>query len=231
MSPIEMIAELNYDFDNERTRLSDKLLTIADLTDIETRSLSGPLSSDDIQLLIATCRHFLSDTNGGSSLAPGSPDATCPDLIHVNGDTVEIFTDGACENNPGPGGWGAIIKAGSVQRELSGGEPDTTNNRMEMIGAIEALKCLDDRCQVVLTTDSQYLRNGITKWIHGWKKNGWRTSDKKPVKNKDLWVDLDELNQKHEIEWKWVRGHNGHPENERCDELARNAILTGSDQP
>jgi ribonuclease HI len=214
--------------------LSRKLLTISDLTDIEARAVSGPLTNDDTQLLIATCRYFLSGTNGGLSLALASSpisEASPPSLIHVNGDTVEIFTDGACEGNPGPGGWGAIVKVGSVQRELSGGEPDTTNNRMEMIGAIEALKLLSEQCKVVLTTDSEYLVKGITLWIDGWKKRSWRTSKKEPVKNQDLWRQLDELSHKHDIEWKWVRGHNGHLENERCDELARNAILTGSGQP
>jgi ribonuclease HI len=218
---------LNSHSDYERTRLSDKLLTNSDLADIETRLSSGTLTNDEIQLLISTCRHYLSGTNGGSSrnaTTSSITEAVSPALVSSNGDTVEIFTDGACEGNPGPGGWGAIIKVKSVLKELSGGDPNTTNNRMEMIGAIETLKCLDGQCKVILTTDSQYLRNGITNWIHGWKKNGWRTSDKKPVKNQDLWQQLDELNQKHEIEWKWVKGHNGHRENERCDELAKGAI-------
>jgi ribonuclease HI len=206
--------------------VKNKLLTNSDLADIETRFHSDALTNDDIQLLLATCRHFLSGTNGGSPSDPTTtviPDAAIP-VIHANGDTVEIFTDGACEGNPGPGGWGAIIKVGSEQRDLSGGDRKTTNNRMEMMGAIEALKLLSEQCKVVLTTDSEYLVKGNTLWIDGWKKNAWRNSKKEPVKNQDLWRQLDELNQKHQIEWKWVRGHNGHPENERCDELARAAI-------
>jgi ribonuclease HI len=216
------------------TALSEKLLTSSDLADLEIRSLSGTTTNEDIQHLLATCRHFLSGGNGDSSPNPTAssiPEAAVPELIQSNGDTVEIYTDGACQGNPGPGGWSAIIKAGSVQRELSGGDPDTTNNRMEMMAAIEALKLLDGRCQVVLTTDSEYFQKGMTQWIQTWKKNGWRTSDKEPVKNKDLWLELDDLNQKHEIKWEWVRGHNGHAENERCDELARNAVPTGFDQP
>jgi len=137
---------------------------------------------------------------------------------------VEIFTDGSCQPNPGPGGWGVVIKNGEVA-ELSGGDPDTTNNRMELTAAIEALKTLPLPSKVALTTDSQYLKDGITVWIHNWKRNGWRTSDKKPVKNADLWHELDALNQQHEVDWRWVRGHNGHPENERCDQLAHEAIL------
>ncbi|MCA0401684.1 MAG: ribonuclease HI [Proteobacteria bacterium] len=137
---------------------------------------------------------------------------------------VEIWTDGACSGNPGPGGWGAILRYGGQERELSGAEPETTNNRMELQAAIAALEALTRPCRVVLTTDSQYVRGGITGWIFGWKKNGWKTADKKPVKNMDLWQALDSAIQRHEIEWKWVKGHAGHAENERADELARAAI-------
>ncbi len=139
-------------------------------------------------------------------------------------DEVEIFTDGACRGNPGPGGWAAILRCRGVERELSGFERDTTNNRMEVTAAIAALEALKRRCRVRLYSDSQYLRDGITKWIHGWKARGWRTADKKPVKNIDLWQRLDAAAAGHEIAWIWVRGHAGHPENERADALARAAI-------
>lgn len=137
--------------------------------------------------------------------------------------TVEIFTDGACKGNPGPGGWGAVIRSGAHEKELSGGEPDTTNNRMEMMGAIAALNALKRPCHVILTTDSNYVRDGITKWVHGWKRNGWKTADRKPVKNADLWQALVEAARPHRIEWHWVKGHAGHPENERADQLASDA--------
>ena len=133
---------------------------------------------------------------------------------------VEIFTDGACKGNPGPGGWGAILRFGDKERELSGGEAPSTNNRMELMAAIEALKALKRPCHVQLTTDSNYVRDGITKWIHGWRRNGWRTADKKPVKNAELWQALMEAAEPHRIDWHWVRGHAGHPENERADALA-----------
>ncbi len=133
---------------------------------------------------------------------------------------VEIWTDGACKGNPGPGGWGAIIRSGAHEKELSGGEPLTTNNRMELLAAIEALAALKRPCQVVLTTDSNYVRDGITKWVHGWQRNGWKTADRKPVKNGELWQALLEASRPHRVDWRWVRGHNGHPENERADELA-----------
>lgn len=139
---------------------------------------------------------------------------------------VEIFTDGACSGNPGPGGWGAMLRAGAHLREISGAESDTTNNRMELMAAIEALRALNKPCRVRLTTDSQYVKGGITSWIFGWKKNGWKTADKKPVKNVELWQALDEAARPHTIEWAWVKGHAGHAENERCDELAREAIKT-----
>ena len=137
---------------------------------------------------------------------------------------VSIFTDGACSGNPGPGGWGAILKWANRERELSGGEPYTTNNRMELLAAIAALEALKRPCTVDLHTDSQYVRQGIMQWIHGWKRNGWRTADRKPVKNSDLWKRLDEAIARHEVRWHWVRGHAGHALNERADELARNAI-------
>jgi len=139
--------------------------------------------------------------------------------------TITIHTDGACSGNPGPGGWGAILEWNGHRKELKGGEADTTNNRMEMMAAIQALEALKkaDR-SVILITDSVYLRDGITKWIHGWKKRGWKTADKKPVKNVDLWQRLDELTRSHTIDWRWVKGHAGDPGNERADELAREGL-------
>jgi len=136
-------------------------------------------------------------------------------------DIVEVWTDGACSGNPGPGGWGAILSFKDKQRELSGGEAMTTNNRMELMGAISALETLTRPCTVALHTDSQYLRQGITSWIHGWKKNGWKTADRKPVKNEELWKRLDAALKQHKIEWKWVKGHAGDAMNERADALAR----------
>ncbi len=137
---------------------------------------------------------------------------------------VVIYTDGACSGNPGPGGWGAILRYGDAQKELSGGEKLTTNNRMELMAAISALESLKRSVAVELHTDSQYVKNGITQWIHGWKKNGWRTADKKPVKNEELWKRLDDAVKRHQVTWKWVKGHAGHEFNERADELARMAI-------
>ena len=133
---------------------------------------------------------------------------------------VEIFADGACKGNPGPGGWGVILRFGTHVKELHGGEPATTNNRMELTAVIEGLSALTRRCHVKLFTDSQYVQKGISVWIHDWKRRGWRTADKKPVKNIDLWQRLDALTPQHEIEWHWVKGHAGHPENERADQLA-----------
>lgn len=138
--------------------------------------------------------------------------------------TVDAYTDGACSGNPGPGGWGAILRYGEQERELSGAEPHTTNNRMELMAAIRALEALKRPCRVRVHTDSRYLRDGITGWIHNWKRNGWKTAARKPVKNADLWQRLDAALGKHQIEWHWVRGHAGHPENERADALARQAI-------
>ncbi len=143
---------------------------------------------------------------------------------------VEIFTDGACRGNPGPGGWGAILRSGDVEKELSGGEAHTTNNRMEMMAAIKALEALKYRCEVNLYTDSTYVKDGITKWIHGWKKKNRlveKENSENGLKNIDLWLLLDRVNQQHQVTWHWVRGHNGHPENERVDELARMAIDKG----
>jgi ribonuclease HI len=137
---------------------------------------------------------------------------------------VIIHTDGACSGNPGPGGWGAILESGPHRKELSGGEPQTTNNRRELMAAIAALEALKGPSRVELWTDSNYLRDGITKWIHGWRRNGWKTADKKPVKNVELWQRLDEAVKRHTIEWHWLKGHAGHPENERADALAREAI-------
>ena len=137
---------------------------------------------------------------------------------------IEMFTDGACSGNPGPGGWGAILRWREHERELSGGEPETTNNRMELMAAIQGLESLKRPSSVVIHTDSTYVMDGITKWILGWKRNGWRTAAKKPVKNEDLWRRLDAALASHQIEWKWVKGHAGHPENERADALAREAI-------
>jgi ribonuclease HI len=137
---------------------------------------------------------------------------------------VEIFTDGACRGNPGPGGWGALLRYDGLERELYGGELETTNNRMELQAAIEALKALTRSCSVDLTTDSVYVRSGITTWLEGWKKKDWKTAARKPVKNVDLWRALDEENQRHQVRWHWVKGHSGHAENERADELANRGI-------
>jgi ribonuclease HI len=139
--------------------------------------------------------------------------------------TVVIHTDGACSGNPGPGGWGAILRYGGHEKELKGGEPLTTNNRMELMAAIMALETLKRPATVELHTDSQYLRDGISKWIHGWKRNGWKTSDRKPVKNAELWQRLDLALQRHHVSWHWVRGHAGHDDNERADELAREGMV------
>jgi ribonuclease HI len=141
-------------------------------------------------------------------------------------DPVELFTDGACQGNPGPGGWGVLLRYGGVEKELSGAEPATTNNRMELTAVIRGLEALKRPCRVLVTTDSQYVRNGITDWIRRWRRNGWRTADRQPVKNSDLWRRLDEVAAGHEVEWHWVKGHAGHPENERADRLATAAIAT-----
>jgi len=140
------------------------------------------------------------------------------------GGWVEAWTDGACRGNPGPGGWGVLLRYNGHEKELYGAEPDTTNNRMELMAAITALEALKRPSRVRLTTDSQYVRNGITQWMARWKRNGWRTADRKPVKNADLWRRLDQAAARHQVEWHWVRGHTGHPENERADALANRAI-------
>lgn len=137
---------------------------------------------------------------------------------------VQIYTDGACRGNPGPGGWGAVLRSGARERELYGGDPATTNNRMELTAAIRALEALRRACVVDLYTDSQYVRQGITAWLADWKRRGWKTADRKPVKNQDLWQRLDELAGLHEVRWHWVKGHSGHPENERADALANRGI-------
>lgn len=138
--------------------------------------------------------------------------------------TVEIFTDGACKGNPGPGGWGALLRFGTEEKELFGGEPQTTNNRMELLAVIEALTALKRPCEIILHTDSQYVQKGITEWIHGWKARAWKTADKKPVKNADLWRRLDAVAAQHDIDWRWVKGHAGHPGNERADALANKGV-------
>ena len=145
--------------------------------------------------------------------------ATTSDKGHVT-----IYTDGACSGNPGPGGWGALLMFGDKQREMCGGEPETTNNKMELLAAITSLEALTRPCKVKLYTDSNYVKNGITTWIHGWKKNGWKTAAKKPVKNADLWKRLLEAVERHDISWHWVKGHAGHPGNEKADELARQGM-------
>ncbi|HVI98875.1 MAG TPA: ribonuclease HI [Sphingomonas sp.] len=138
---------------------------------------------------------------------------------------VEIATDGACKGNPGPGGWGAVIRAGTREKEMSGGEAGTTNNRMELTAVIEALNALKRPCRITLSTDSRYVMDGLTRWIHGWRKNGWKTAAKKPVKNADLWQALVAAAERHRIEWVWVKGHAGHPDNERADALASAAAI------
>jgi len=138
--------------------------------------------------------------------------------------SVVIYTDGACSGNPGPGGWGALMRFGETEKELCGGETDTTNNRMELMAAIESLNALKFRCHVQLYTDSSYVKNGINDWLKGWKAKGWKTAAKKPVKNQDLWQALDAATLKHQIDWHWVKGHAGHPDNEKADELARRGM-------
>ena len=137
---------------------------------------------------------------------------------------VEIFTDGACRGNPAPGGWAALLRSQGIEKMLSGAEPETTNNQMELMAAIQGLEALKRTSSVALTTDSQYVRQGITQWIHGWKRNGWKTSQKQPVKNKELWQRLDAAVESHDVQWHWVKGHSGHEENERVDQAANDAI-------
>jgi len=142
----------------------------------------------------------------------------------MNQDKVVIYTDGGCRGNPGPGGWGAILRFGSHEKEIYGYEEETTNNRMELMAAIRSLELLSRECSIVLTTDSQYVRQGITEWMEGWKKRGWKTAARKPVKNKDLWERLDKAVQEHNVDWQWVKGHSGHEGNERADDLANYAM-------
>jgi len=156
--------------------------------------------------------------------APGIMAGAAPRTGRIRGGTVEIFTDGACSGNPGPGGWGALLRWGETQRELWGGEAETTNNRMELMAAIRALETLKRPVPVRLTTDSRYVRDGVTQWLPGWRRNGWKTAGRKPVKNRDLWERLAAAMATHDIEWHWVRGHAGHAENERADALARRGI-------
>lgn len=137
---------------------------------------------------------------------------------------VLVFTDGACSGNPGPGGWGVVLRFGDKERELCGGADNTTNNRMELTAAIEGLRALNEPCEVVLTTDSTYVKDGITRWLANWKKNGWKTAAKKAVKNQDLWQELDQQTSRHAVQWQWVKGHSGHPENERADALANQGM-------
>lgn len=137
---------------------------------------------------------------------------------------LKIFTDGACKGNPGPGGWGVLLRYGDTEKELWGGEEATTNNRMELLAVIQGLSELTRPSKLTIVTDSQYVKNGMTQWIHNWKRNGWKTAARKPVKNADLWQQLDALVQQHDVNWEWVRGHSGHPENERADELANRGI-------
>ena len=148
-------------------------------------------------------------------------------------DTVELFTDGACSGNPGPGGWGCILRYKGTEKELCGGEPGTTNNRMEMMAVIQGISALKRACTIAVYTDSQYVQKGITEWIWGWKKRGWKTADNKPVKNADLWQQLDSLVKEHKISWHWVKGHAGHVENERADALARQGLtmIKGTPSP
>ena len=146
----------------------------------------------------------------------------------ARGSIVEIYADGACKGNPGPGGWGVLLRAGGREKEIFGGQAQTTNNRMELMAVIEGLLALKERSRVSVYTDSQYVQKGISEWIHNWKRRGWLTADKKPVKNVDLWKRLDEAAREHEVEWHWVKGHAGHPENERADALANRGIEVGA---
>lgn len=147
------------------------------------------------------------------------------EISHMNNQpNVELFTDGACSGNPGPGGWGCVLRYGQHDKDLNGYEPDTTNNRMEITAVLEGLRALKKPCTVLVTTDSKYVLQGATEWMKNWKKNGWKDSKKKPVKNQDLWQALDDELSKHKVTWQWVKGHAGHPENERADELATSAI-------
>jgi ribonuclease HI len=212
-------------------------LTHEEIDGLELRLQAGEnISLDEARRLMFTLRTALGDNrrtpagDGPKHHRKTARDASLSERRrdtpggHAKTAVVEIFTDGACSGNPGPGGWGAILRSKSREMELSGNDRDTTNNRMEMKAVIEALKRLRKPSQVVVHTDSQYVKNGITSWLPKWKRNGWITSTKKPVKNADLWKSIDALCSKHSVRWVWVPGHSGHPENERCDELARAAI-------
>ena len=200
-----------------------KILSATQIDHIEKRLNDATITSNDVRALINTVRHLMS-TQSQTGSADRRPEVLSVELPQDINGRVEVFTDGACSGNPGPGGWGAIVRIAGEDLELSGGESDTTNNRMELTAAIQALRSLPGTCDVTVCTDSEYVKKGITSWIDGWKKNGWKTSQRKPVKNSDLWKELDELNGKHKTQWQWVRGHAGHPENERCDQLANAAI-------
>ena len=215
--------------------IKKELLTLEELGAIEARLALGNARPEDVKRLVQTVRILLSgetaeadteqETSDGRGGGAPSKAQSRPAPLAVEGKPVEIFTDGACQGNPGPGGWGVVLRSGGDVKELSGYEPNTTNNRMELTAVIRALDSLQNARDVTLCTDSQYVKKGITEWINTWKRNGWRTAARKPVKNDDLWRTLDELNGRHKVTWRWVRGHSGHPENERCDELARRAIV------
>jgi len=205
-----------------------KPLTLNDLDVLERRVRSGEvLPREETLRLLSALRSVLDSSREAprperSEAAP--PPASEAPMDEGGPTLVEVFTDGACKGNPGPGGWAAILRQGRQEKEFSGAESLTTNNRMELTAAIEALRRLHRSCRVRICTDSQYLKNGITLWIRTWKRNGWKTSARKPVKNVDLWQELDRLAARHQVEWCWVAGHAGHPENERCDRLAREAL-------
>ncbi len=216
----------------------DETMTLEELADIEARLDHGETRAEDARRLVQTVRKLLGEKKAAPAekkprvaagkaiegAVSGDPDVPLPSWDQSG--QVEIFTDGACQGNPGPGGWGALLRSGGGAKELSGYERQTTNNRMELTAVIRALEELRGRREVTVCTDSQYVKKGITEWIKGWKANGWRTAARTPVKNAELWRELDELNRSHNVTWQWTRGHSGHPENERCDELARMAIAT-----
>lgn len=207
-----------------------RMLSAKQIDAIQERLHAQAVTTDDVERLLFTVRKLLEEKTGKGGLKGPREAVIVGQAASVDSPSIprpvlaEVFTDGACEGNPGPGGWGAIVRMNGTEKDLSGGERHTTNNRMELSAAIEALKVLPASSRVVLTTDSQYVQKGITQWIKNWKRNGWLNASKQPVKNADLWRDLDALCEKHSVEWRWVKGHAGHAENERCDELARQAI-------
>ncbi len=210
-----------------------RLLSPRELDAIEERHKKGRLKPDDVERLIYSVRRLRENMArlkkvGAETVEDKSEGGSREKALSERGVRAKVFTDGACRGNPGPGGWGAILRVQGRERELSGGAPYTTNNRMEMTAVIEALKALPEGSDVVLTTDSQYVQKGITQWIKNWKRNGWKNAAGEPVKNADLWWELDRLSQRHSMKWHWVRGHSGHRENERCDELARKEIAKNS---